>query len=402
MNYTVATNFDNNLIQEIARFGTVKSVYGKLRSDIVGGGRVSHALPEISMKRLADHIACCHLEGISFNYLLNATCIGNRELTRDHRKIFTFIDRITGMGANSFTVANTNLLKMMRRRYPDLNLASSLFFQVRSLDEIRHLEDIGANEITLFYNFNRNFALLEKAVSCIGPETKLRLIANNTCIHNCFDIQEHANYISHMTQAGPSGNTFTYDAYRLNCGLQKIKHPAKLISSDWIRPEDVHFYEAIGKGKILLKLTDRIAPTAWLLQVVKAYSEKKKEGNLLDILSFPSRNAIGQIHRRNILSGILKGNVTPGKFVEFARANQLLPIHIDNAGLEGFLEGMQKINCSETRCSCGRCSSGTDAADGCTYCKSFAERVITIDEDARQKSIEMNTRLLEAIYRGNF
>ena len=48
-------------------------------------------------------------------------------------------------------------------------------------------------------------------------------------------------------------------------GLQKIKNPAEILMSDWIRPEDVHHYEELadklGKTNLTLKLTDRARPT---------------------------------------------------------------------------------------------------------------------------------------------
>ena len=53
--------------------------------------------------------------------------------------------------------------------------------------------------------------------------------------------------------------------------------------SRWIRPEDLHVYEALGVKEF--KIIDRSRSTAWLLRATKAYASRRYDGNLLDILS---------------------------------------------------------------------------------------------------------------------
>jgi hypothetical protein len=45
-----------------------KGNYG-LRSDIVGGGRPSFSIPEVSRKQAEEYIRYVHSKGIKFNYL---------------------------------------------------------------------------------------------------------------------------------------------------------------------------------------------------------------------------------------------------------------------------------------------------------------------------------------------
>lgn len=55
MKLSVATNFDHELIPQLAPY-PVYEVYGKLAQDALGGGRSSYLIPHISGKRLKEHI----------------------------------------------------------------------------------------------------------------------------------------------------------------------------------------------------------------------------------------------------------------------------------------------------------------------------------------------------------
>ena len=55
MQYDLATNFDEELIDFIVKHDThkqIKSVFGKMRNDMAGGGRASFLLPEVFSPRI--------------------------------------------------------------------------------------------------------------------------------------------------------------------------------------------------------------------------------------------------------------------------------------------------------------------------------------------------------------
>src|SRR5271157_5155261 len=85
MKYSLATNFDPQLIEEIVKIDiekSIKSVYGKQKSDAVGGGRYSMLLPDLSREALGSYIKLCHDSGLQFNYLLNPMCLANKEFDK--------------------------------------------------------------------------------------------------------------------------------------------------------------------------------------------------------------------------------------------------------------------------------------------------------------------------------
>lgn len=393
LKFTVATNFDNQLIENIATFGTVDSLYGKLAYDVIGGGRSGLILPKISKKKLKDHIDLAHKNGIKFNYLINAACLGNREFIRkSHYKIIKFIEWIRNIGSDAVTVSNEFLLELIKEQFPELKVSVSIFCNIDSLQKIRYFEDMGADVLTLYDNFTRDFKLLEKAAKIAN--SKLVLIANNICLFDCpYILPNHANLPAHSSQQGDITKGFYIDFFAIRCYLERSKNPTKLITSRWIRPEDVSEYEKIGNGKLILKLTDRARTTDWLTRVVRAYSERKYEENLLDIFNCFSKKNIdtfGYVDAKPMLKP-RKADIS--RLIKYAEALYTFDAYIDNRriGELKFLEGFKDKNCSQMVCEDqGWINDGNyyKKSGGCRYCKTIAEKVITIDSEVRTHSME--------------
>lgn len=180
MRLSVSTNFDDALLEGLA--GTeVECVYGKLSEDAVGGGRPSVMLPAVDRDRLARHVARAHELGLEFNYLLNASCMDNRELTKKgYGQLAELIDWLRSVKVDAVTVTMSVLIPILRERAPDLPVAVSSLAIIDTVEKARQFERLGVEELTLYEDLNRNFALLRKlrrSVSC-----DLRLIATNSCL----------------------------------------------------------------------------------------------------------------------------------------------------------------------------------------------------------------------------
>jgi collagenase-like PrtC family protease len=400
MQYTLSTNFDDHLIEQIAGFGCVASVYGKFRSDIIGGGRPAHLLPRVSWKALETHIACCHRHGIKFDYLLNSICIGNREVTPVYHRIIRFVERLVRAGIDEVTLSNTTLIRMVRKRFPDLRIVASIFLGIRDPAGIKRYEDEGVNDITMHSSVNRDWQALAEIVERARPEMGIRLVANNTCVKHCIDAPNHANFSSHGSQGKRGSPAYTLDPYKLHCEYQKLKNPTLYLSSEWIRPEDTHYYDDFGKGRISLKLTDRTAPTEWLVNLVQAYAGGKSGTNAMDVLNHPGNRALAQLDKGAIVKGILKGNIRGRQMRDMAKILKVMPVFLDNAKLEGFLEGMQKIDCRNAWCDDRDWLDMSASGGGCGYCRSFAKKAITINEPERRKLLVLYEQKLSDLYGG--
>ena len=63
----------------------------------------------------------------------------------------------------------------------------------------------------------------------------------------------------------------------INCTYRKVSNPKAILTSEWIRPEDIHYYEELaeetGNKNFSLKLVDRTRSTEFIGNVIKAYQQ---------------------------------------------------------------------------------------------------------------------------------
>ena len=144
--------------------------------------------------------------------------------------------------------------------------------------------------------------------------------------------------------------------------------------SRWIRPEDLHVYEAMGVKEF--KIIDRSRSTAWLLRATKAYASRRYDGNLLDILSLEMLGDPDGFHpdieeqsRQRLIKLDREERRLMLRMFRLRERLFALKVTIDNAALSDFLRGFRSIPCAETFC------------DDCRYCHRYAERAVRYDRD---------------------
>jgi collagenase-like PrtC family protease len=369
---TLAANFDPELIPRLRPF-PVEEIYGKFPVDCAGGGRPSYMGEPLSEKDLADYVSLLAESGIGFNYLLNGSCLGNREWSRSWQKDFMHLmEKLLKMGIRRLTVSTPFILELIKSRFPELRVKVGIYAQVDTPRRARFWEELGADAITLeSFSINRNFqrlAAIRKAVRC-----DLQLIANHPCMPNCAMQPYHQNGFAHASDG--SGGLFI-DYCFLRCSRKRFEDPSLFIKAAWIRPEDLRFYEALGYTTF--KLIERNIPSEELLKRAKAYSERKFEGNLAEILlpygfkQTPEKRA----------SWALKHFVKPFQMnpsgikalYELARSQGMLfpqaksPVEIDASRIPAdFIEGFRNRDC--TLLDCGECG----------YCEEISARAVRID-----------------------
>jgi len=391
MDLSVATNFDDALIEGLKAY-PVHEVYGKLPRDAVGGGRSSYMLAPLSKRRLAEHVQFARNCGIRFNYLLNAACMDNKEITRQgQRQIRKLLDWISEIGVTAVTVANPLLLKLIKQNYEHLYVRISVFAAIDHVRKAKFWEALGANELCLdSLTVNRDFEALRslrKSLTC-----DLELLANNNCLMSCPMSPTHMNLLSISSQAGHASQGFVLDYCMLECSKMKLKDPVNYIRSDWIRPEDLHLYETLGYERF--KLVERNLPTPVMLRRVKAYAERHFDGNLLDLIQpygFKDRqtfNAHRWLHRFSFLFKPRKINPLKLRhFVALCQKKGMLssieepPVTIDNRQLDGFLDYWMECNCRNVECS------------ECQYCHTVANRAVHIKPQYQKECLDLHEHL---------
>lgn len=278
MKLSVAANYDLELVPRLATY-PVGEVYGKLPRDIVGGGRPSYMATPLSAKDLARYVSALERHGIAFNYLLNSSCLANREWGRAwQKKLLRTVERLAAIGIRRLTVSTPYLLERIKATFPEFHVKVGIYAQIDTPRRARFWRDLGADALTLeSFSINRDFATLgaiREAVDC-----ELQLIANHPCLPNCAMQPYHQNGFAHSSDGS---RELFIDYCFLNCTRRRLEDPSLLIKAAWIRPEDVTFYEAMGYEHF--KLLERGIPSAELVRRVAAYSDRTSGDNLADLI----------------------------------------------------------------------------------------------------------------------
>ena len=404
---SVACNFDPALPEKLADF-PVYEVYGKLTTDPFGGGRPSFYLPEVDRKGLEKTVAAYHSKGIEFNYLLNASCMGNMEFSREgQRKLREILDWLSEIGVDSITVATLYFLKTIKKRYPHFKVRVSAHRYTDNARKARFWEDNGADcivvsEVNIYREFEALRAIRE-SVKC-----DLQLIVNNSCRQDCAIAANHACSLSHGSQEDQDRDrrAIPLDYSIIFCLNYKLTEPVNYLRANWIRPEDLHYYEEIGYDNF--KIMERNTPTEILMERVKAYVDRSYDGNLLDLVQFFSYDESKFTKRERdffSLRRLLKYFMRPkainllkfAKVVDLGRTIGLLfprtgepGVYIDNKALDGFIDRFLKKGCQAMDC------------ESCRYCHRWADKVVRIDPGYKDKAARLFAELLDDLHGGTF
>lgn len=397
--FSVATNFDDGFLNAISAY-PVTEVFGKLSSDPVGGGRASFMLPTLSRRRFERHVRAARSKGIGFNYLLNPACLDNREYTRQgQREIEALLEYIEGAGVSAVTIALPFLLPVIKKRHPRLKVRVGVYARVDGVAKARFWEDGGADCITLeSLSVNRDFKLLAALRQALKIE--LQLIVNANCRLFCPLSGQHMVNLSHASQKGHASKGFVIDWCALMCSYDKLKDPVQYLRSEFIRPEDLGLYLDMGYDSF--KVLERGAPTPVLTRRVKAYTEGRYDGNLLDLIQpFGYKEKSGTslsgglfakwkyLFRPRLvrLSGLMKLKELATRRGMIA-ALEGAPVHVDNNKLAGFIAGFKDRDCRYTDCA------------ACGWCASYTREAVAIDEAYRSALLELYEEAFDDMYSG--
>jgi collagenase-like PrtC family protease len=351
-----------NILKKAKKY-KIKTVYGKMFQDIVGGGRARYDVANFEEENLQQAIKLTHELGAEFNYLFNGACLANAEFEKES-EIVDLIDKLISKYAiDMVTVANPFLLKLIKKHFPKLKVSVSIISRVDSLEKVLKYEEAGADEITLDYNIYRNFTELEriKKNSSIG----FQLIVNDGYLFNCPWAIYHFQLEGHDSQTGYNNFLKYFSFCRFNCKQKAAKDPCELIKGMWIRPEDLQYYENIGYTKF--KIIDRLKETNWLMNAIDAYHNRSYNNNLSDILC-----SFDTFEKEVVHTPIIQQDSINLENIQHLKEFWDLKPYIDNKKLTDinflnfFIEN--KIDCRNLKCS------------KCGYCENLAKEVVRIDK----------------------
>ena len=386
MDFELACNWDRALLSGLKGFAPVE-LFGGVPGSIVSGGRASFVAPAVTEDAAAKYIIEARSMGHRFNFLLNASCLDNKEYQKDeYHRILDHIGWVADTGADSVTVTIPYLMQIIKKHYPALKVNVSSWARVESVRRAQSFEDMGVDAIVLSEEINRDFRTLEairRAVKC-----RLILIANPGCLYGCPRSFYHANVMTHGSQGGHSSEGFLVDHCYFSCTRDKMKDPVEIVKIRWIRPEDIEDYEMAGID--CLKIIDRYKTSETLLSYLKAYTDRKYEGNIVELLNLPRKKAFLPANLEYIMRDEY---VNTAKLMEFADITDYPVserISLDNGKIpSNFLSFFKTKDCATSDC------------EECGFCGMIAKRALTFDGEPLAELLGKYEALLDSLVSGD-
>ncbi len=310
--------------------GKVMETYGQLSVDNpFGSCRFSGNLPQIDRNQLEKYIKYGEDKGIGFNYVINATCMSNEELTGEgFKKIREFLQMLESIGVNWLTMSLPSLMEITHYVAPKLNIKASTVCQINSPHKAKFYEDMGVRRLVLDEDIYRKFDVLQNIRKIYTGE--LEVIVNSFCLSDCPYKMFHYNSLSHSHITDEQCSYYTSRCKATHIGAENF------MKINWIRPEDLYFYSDMGINFFKLQGRTNVY-SGDPARALVSYMEGHYEGNLLSLLELFS----------------------PKKPLTIANAE------VDNRKLDHFLDRFvhHPALCTKLCSECG-------------YCKAFAEKSI--------------------------
>jgi collagenase-like PrtC family protease len=355
MELVLATNFDDALLGRVSDL-PVSTYFGGFPLSLTGAGRPPFILPDVDREDVRRHVTAIHRGGREFYATLNSSDLGLQEYRPGYLEAFLGeVGELLDLGVDGFVIAIPALVEAVHHAYPDVPISVSSFARIRSVSQAEYFLRLGADTVILEEG-NRDFPLIR---GLVRAGARVEVLTNQTCIRECPFRAHHLNTSSLCSQ--PGGGRLWFEFPILECGLEVVRDPRKLISSIWVRPEDLPVYEEAGVHRF--KISGRNRSTEWLVRVAQAYTDRRYHGNLLDLLSFvqikgPS-NALSTLARQGVAL-----NVVEPLREAFAGLGDVV---IDNDAFPaGFLRRIAATDCGHRTC------------EECGYCGGVAEKVVRI------------------------
>jgi collagenase-like PrtC family protease len=354
MEIVLASNFDDRLIEQTADL-PVSTFFGGFPVQLTGGGRPPQILPPVDQDRFRAHLEVVHRHARQFYATLNSNDLGLKEYGAGYvQRFLRDVRGLIDLGVDGFVVALPALIEAIRTEWPDVPISVSTFARIRTVTQAEYFLKLGARTIIL-EEANRDFRLIRGLVR-LGAEVEI--LVNQSCLPSCPYRGHHLNTSSLASQPEAPCPSFEYPI--LECGLEYVQDPAKLISGIFVRPEDLAVFEEVGVTRF--KVSGRNRSTGWLVRSARAYAERSYPGNLADILSLVQVKAPTAALRRI-------GEAPEGEDArELERAfAPLSDLTIDNRAFPpDFLRHIASVDCEHTTC------------EACGYCRRVAAKVLRV------------------------
>lgn len=281
--FSVGYNFDySGFVKILKKYKSdIGSVYFPIPKKYLGSGRIIDEPINYERDMLSLIKACNELKIKPF-MLLNSTLPTPLKIA----KTIDYVLPLYKKGIlKQVTVTDPYLMMRIKKEMPQMYIAASTLCRIKTVEEAKYFKEIGVSSAASDRETIRDLPLLRK----IRKVLPLKLLANEGCIKNCIYKYSHYNILSANIDEKPFFPFGKYSKIKSEmdemdslCVSAVRRHPHKIFSSPFIRPEDLKRYEGITN---IFKLSTRNFDTNRIEKTLKAYISQRYNGNLVEILN---------------------------------------------------------------------------------------------------------------------
>ena len=236
---------------------------------------------DMEIERLLCDLSRYSGMGLPLVILFNGNCYGSEAVSSELiKKNVEIVDTVCSKAGklSSITTASPFIASKMKELFPDLQIRASVNMRIAKTEAMEYLKD----NFDFFYiakELNRNIVQIKEMKTWASQnDKKIGLLANSGCLNYCSNQTFHDNLVAHESEL-KDFNTEYYQPIQCRKFLQNRKNWKHLLSSsNWIRPEDLGFYEELFES---VKLATRMHFNPYM--VIAAYSSAVHKGNILDL-----------------------------------------------------------------------------------------------------------------------
>lgn len=332
--FCMPSDFKNETIDEYCEINNkykdskIIEIYGQLAPDTVFGScRAPKGLPVVDRSKLENYVKYCNKNGIQFNYVINATCMTNEEISKSgFKRIKDFFEMLDGIGISWVTISLPSLMEIAKYTAPNLKIKASTVSQINSPHKAKYYEKLGIRRIVLDEDIYRDFNTLKSIRKVYTGD--LEIIVNSFCVNDCPFKMFHYNSFSHSHTNRDECSYFSSRCQHIHIG------PENYMKLNWIRPEDIHYYYDIGINYFKIQGRTNVYSGS-PAKAVSHYIDEHYEGDLISLLELFSSS----------------------------KPLTIAGCKIDNSKLDGFFKKFVNEPCFCTK-----------VCNECNYCKGFAEK----------------------------
>lgn len=254
----------------------------------VAGGSVDWS----AQARLEDDLVCLKDMGVRLQFLLNANCYGGESLSKH------FLNRTVSMvehlrktvKLDGVTTASLAIARALKECVGDLDVRASVNMRIGTVKGLMYVSDY-FDSYTIQREYNRDPQRITECREWAEANGKaLHILVNSGCMNFCSGQTFHDNLVAHEAEIAQTDVIEGWNPCVCWNYCAQPEHWVVLLQNSWIRPEDLHYYEDLFP---IAKLATRMHANP--RRVIRAYSERKYRGNVLDLFE-PSHSPILKGH----------------------------------------------------------------------------------------------------------